>query len=125
MKNYKSEPSKKTPLIEGDIEQGTILVKGKSLPEDTGEFFVPFMKWLQEFVDETPNGISVTLDIDYMNTSSALYIMLMLQKFKPLSGARKVNVKWLYEEDDYEMQMVGEEYQAILGDIVEIIEKKL
>ena len=117
------EMTNKTPEIVGSVEDGTLTITGKSLPEDAGEFYAPILSWIEELAKSTDKPIVATQDIEYMNTSSALFIMRILDSLKNIGETKPVKISWVYEEDDYEMQTAGENYQHIIGDIVELVMK--
>ncbi|MFN4811466.1 MAG: SiaC family regulatory phosphoprotein, partial [Bacteroidota bacterium] len=43
------EGSAKTPTIKFDAEQGIIEIKGRSIPENSIEFYKPLIDWLEKY----------------------------------------------------------------------------
>jgi hypothetical protein len=116
MKKIAIEPTTKTPTVTMDPEQGLVEIKGRSIPENSVEFYRPVMEWLDEY--NTAGGVSTTnvnIQLEYFNTSSSKCI---LDIFKKLELIHKKNnnivINWFYEEDDEDMQEAGEDYQAII-----------
>jgi hypothetical protein len=114
----------KTPQIEGNIEEGTLRITGKSLPENPRDFYRPFSKWLQSFYETTSNEINVILDIEYFNTSTSNLLVELLRQLKNISKSKPVSVTWCYEEDDLDMEDVGNDFITMVGEIVVLEPKK-
>ncbi len=109
------EESSKTPYIMMDPEKGTIEIKGRSIPENSVEFYRPLITWLKEYAQEDMKPTKVKFQLEYFNTSSSKCI---LDIFKHLEAMYRkgwdINISWLYDEDDEDMYESGEDYQSIL-----------
>lgn len=114
----------KTPQISGNIDEGTLSIVGKSLPENPREFYKPFSEWLKDFNDSTSNKIEVNLDIEYFNTSTSNMLVELFRQLSEMSSTREVSVNWKYEEDDVDMEDVGNDFKVMVGDIVNLVPKK-
>ena len=114
----------KTPRILGDSEKGTLSISGKSLPENARLFYEPLMEWFEDLKKVQPEEIKVDLDIEYYNTSTSSIIFKMLDMLKKLSSKSKMVISWRFEEDDLEMEEVGQDFQKVLGDIFILSPKK-
>ena len=118
MSNYFVEESFKTPKIVGDSILGTLVLSGRSLPEDAKNFYQPFREWLHLFYGTKSNQISVTLDLEYFNTASSKFIVNMLFGLEKLQTTKKVIVKWMYDEEDVEMLETGQDFKNLVGDMI-------
>lgn len=125
MNNFKIEPTVKTPEIMGDPNKGYILIKGKCIPEDSREFFSSFRNWLLEFTDSTNNPIDVEVDLEYFNTSTSNILLDIFKHLGRVGQSKKVIITWIYEEDDLDMQEVGEDYKLMVGDILTLRSKEI
>ena len=54
MKKYNIDATNYTPEIIFNEKNKTILLKGKSLPENSTEFYTPVLEWISEYVKK-PN----------------------------------------------------------------------
>ena len=97
------EPGIKTPHITFDAANGSLEIKGKSIPENSIEFYKPVYDWLDAYTTQPKDQTLLTVQLEYFNTSSSKCL---------LEG--KVNVKWLYEEDDEDIMEAGDDYQTIV-----------
>lgn len=120
---YYTAATDKTPEIKGNIQEGTLRIVGKSLPENAQLFFTSFKEWLGEFYKSKTTSIKVDFDLEYYNTSSSSMIIDILKNLKELQNSKSIEIKWLYEEDDLEMREIGEDFQDIIGEIVLLIPK--
>ena len=120
MENLKHEGSSKTPEVDFN-SSGELLLKGRSIPENSIEFYKPLIEWLESY-SESPNSTTVlSVQLEYFNTSSSKCILDVFKKLESVSGS-EISVKWHYEEDDEDMLEAGEDYEAIIDLPFEMIE---
>jgi hypothetical protein len=110
------EGSTKTPIVCLDGEKGLIEIKGRSIPENSVEFYKPLIDWLDRYGSRPMDHTNVNIQLEYFNTSSSKCILDMLKKLELLyKKGNKVQVNWYYEEDDEDMFEAGEDYQSIIN----------
>lgn len=116
MQSISLEPGAKTPGVTLDSENGTIKIWGRSIPEDSVGFYSPVFAWLDEYAGSPPDKTVAEFRMEYFNTSSSKCLLDIFRKLEGMqkSGKTKVEVKWLYEEDDEDMMEAGEDYQTIV-----------
>jgi hypothetical protein len=120
MEDLKHEGSAKTPVVEFS-SNGELLLKGRSIPENSIEFYKPLIEWLESY-SESPNSTTVlSVQLEYFNTSSSKCILDVFKKLESVSGS-EITVKWHYEEDGEDMLEAGEDYEAIIDLPFEMIE---
>lgn len=106
------EGSAKTPTIEFD-EGGVLLIKGRSIPENSIEFYKPVIDWIGDYGVSPKDKTEVNIQLEYFNTSSSKCILDVFKKLETLTGT-DIIINWYYEEDDEDMLEAGEDYQAII-----------
>ncbi len=115
MKNISINGSPKTPEVNFDYEKGIVEIKGRSIPENSIEFYKPMIDWLEEYTKSPQSKTTVNIQLEYFNTSSSKCILDVFKKLEVLSKDNKdVEVNWYYEEDDEDMLEAGEDYQSII-----------
>lgn len=122
MKDLVINGEAKTPTINFNFQNGELLISGRSIPENSVEFYEPVIAWLDEY--KTSNGSSLNIDIklEYFNTSSSKCILDLFKKLEELKEVRKeIAIKWYYEEDDEDMEEAGQDFQAIINVPMELI----
>jgi len=109
------EGTAKTPNVKFEAEQGFIEIKGRSIPENSIEFYKPLVDWLEDY-SKTPAGLTkVNIQLEYFNTSSSKCILDVFKKLEAIYKAKnEVIINWYYEEDDEDMLEAGEDYESII-----------
>jgi len=116
MDNFFIERSKQTPEIKFNAESGVLEIMGRSIPENTFDFFNPVLSWLDEYSQNPASKTVVKVNLEYFNTSSSKYILEILKRVKNImNDGHDVLVEWYYEEDDEEMMETGEDYEDVSG----------
>jgi hypothetical protein len=116
MENLQIEGSAKTPSVNFNSESGVIELKGRSIPENSVEFYNPLNEWIEVYSKSPKTETTVEIKLEYFNTSSSKCILDLFKKLEAMNGAHtKVKVNWYFEEDDEDMEEAGEDYQAIIG----------
>ncbi len=110
------EGSPKTPHVNFDPETGLLELKGRSIPENSIDFYKPLIDWLDKYGRSPRPKTALHVQLEYFNTSSSKCI---LDLFKKLEGVRatgnEVTVLWHYEADDEDMLEAGEDYAGIIN----------
>jgi len=123
MENIVIEGTSKTPQVEFDAGNGSLLIKGRSIPENSIEFYKPLIDWIGGYALNGGSDTVVNVQLEYFNTSSSKCILDVLKRLEEIKKAGKnVTVKWHYEIDDEDMLEAGEDYQAIIDLPFEMIE---
>ena len=117
------EGSAKTPTIDFNFETGVLELKGRSIPENSIEFFNPLNDWIDGYGSSPKDTTMFEVRLEYFNTSSSKCILDLFKKLEGVDGSTTtVHVNWYFETDDEDMQEAGEDYEAIVGLPFKIIE---
>ena len=100
-----------TPFIHFNGKSGVMEIKGRSIPDQPDEFWLPVLNWFETYL-LNPNGSTVVkIDLEYFNISSSIRILFLLYKLNELAEVgNDVHVEWLYRETDEDMYEVGQDY---------------
>lgn len=119
MENLVIEGTPKTPTIKFEPGDGKLMIKGRSIPENSIEFYKP----LVDSLDAYNGNVNVDIVLEYFNTSSSKCILDVFKKLEKIkSDGSDVEIRWHYEEDDEDMLEAGEDYQAIINNPFKMIE---
>jgi hypothetical protein len=102
-----------TPQIDFNIEKGTYLMEGISIPENTNVFYEPLMVWIEQFLDQQKKEFELKMFLHYYNTSSNISLINFLTKIQIHSNSNLCTINWCYEADDEDMKYKGEELADI------------
>ena len=123
MRKFHLDGSPKTPLIDFDPETGVLELKGRSIPENSVEFYQPITEWLSEYEISPKEETIIEMKLEYFNTSSSKCILDFFKRLEKMNGqSTSVKVNWYFETDDEDMAEAGEDYQAIVELPFKIIE---
>ena len=120
MEDLSLEGTAKTPTVDFK-SAGELLIKGRSIPENSIEFYKPLIEWISNYSENPKENTLVNIQLEYFNTSSSKCILDVFRKLESISDS-SVSVKWYYEEDDEDMLEAGEDYEAIIDLSFEMIE---
>jgi len=123
MDNINIEGTAKTPTVEFDSTTGKLEIKGRSIPENSIEFYKPLIDWIDSYAKLPKQITFVSIQLEYFNTSSSKCILDVFKKLEAIrTDGNEVEVNWHYEEDDEDMLEAGEDYQAIINIPFKMIE---
>jgi hypothetical protein len=109
------EGTPKTPNVNFDISKGILAIKGRSIPENSIEFYKPLVDWLEEYAQNPNSKTQVNVHLEYFNTSSSKCILDVFKKLEAIHKNKyEVQINWYYEEDDEDMLEAGEDYESII-----------
>ena len=116
MDSIELEGTAKTPTVSFNAANGQLQIKGRSIPENSIEFYKPLVDWLEAYRGAPAANTQVDIQLEYFNTSSSKCILDVFKKLETLNeGSSSVTVNWYYEEDDEDMLEAGEDYSAIIN----------
>ena len=109
------EGTPKTPTVNFNADDGIVEIKGRSIPENSIEFYKPLVDWLEQYKDNAQPMTKVIIQLEYFNTSSSKCILDVFKKLEAVHKAKNpVEIHWYYEEDDEDMLEAGEDYESII-----------
>jgi hypothetical protein len=116
MDNFSLEGSAKTPSIDFNADKGVLELRGRSIPENSIEFYKPLNEWIENYGKSPQGETIVDVRLEYFNTSSSKCILDLFKQLENLNGSgTNIKVNWYFEEDDEDMEEAGEDYQAIIN----------
>lgn len=117
------EGTPKTPNINFDQDKGSLLLKGRSIPENSIEFYKPLVDWLEAYSSSPKPKTVCDVQLEYFNTSSSKCLLDLFKKMESMSkNGNEIVINWYYEEDDEDMLEAGEDYQSIINVPFKMIE---
>ena len=116
MENLIIQPGIKTPSINFNYGEGILNISGKSIPENTFEFYKSVYEWLDNYAANPKAKTEIIIGLEYFNTSSSKCLLDVFRKLENINKAGKseVSVTWLYEEEDEDMMEAGDDYKTIV-----------
>lgn len=110
------EGTPKTPHVNFDPETGLLELKGRSIPENSIDFYKPLIDWIDQYGRTPRSRSALHVQLEYFNTSSSKCILDVFKKLEMIRAAgNEVTVLWHYEADDEDMLEAGEDYAGIIN----------
>jgi len=115
MENIILEGTPKTPAVNFNTSEGKLELKGRSIPENSVEFYSSLNEWIENYGKAPQETTIFDVKLEYFNTSSSKCILDLFKLLESINGkGTEVKVNWYFEEDDEDMEEAGEDYQAII-----------
>ena len=112
MENLEIQATVNTPHVSFNADTGKLLMSGRSIPEDPGEFYDGILDWLEKYFSETNHETEMEFELEYANSGSSKYILELLKDLKQYESSGKIiQVVWKYEADDESIEELGELYK--------------
>ena len=109
------EPSRVTPLVNFDPEEGILEMKGRSSPENSIQFYQKIIQNLGMFAENGEGDFTANFAFEYFNTSSSKCLFDIFKRLVRIRDSGKILiVNWFFEEDDEDMMEAGEDYSDLL-----------
>ena len=105
------EGTEDTPKIILDKKNGIFEISGRSLPEDSAEFYRPVLEWIAEFAKDPNSSTEFVFKLEYFNTASSKLILDVLSALEDIQGMK---IMWYYHEDDEDMEEAGQEFSELV-----------
>jgi hypothetical protein len=111
MEILKLEGTADTPNIILDKTNRIFEISGRSLPEDSAEFYRPVLEWIGRYSKEPNATTDFVFKLEYFNTSSSKLILDVLSALEEIEGMK---IEWCYPEDDEDMEEAGKEFSELV-----------
>ncbi len=105
------EGTEDTPKILLDKKNGIFEISGRSLPEDSAEFYEPILDWIENYIGIPNENTEFVFKLEYFNTASSKLILDILSKLEEIPN---ISISWYYHEDDEDMEEAGEEFSELV-----------
>lgn len=123
MESIVIQPSPKTPTINFNASTGVLEIAGRSIPENSVEFYRPVLDWLDTYNTSPAQVTEFVFKLEYFNTSSSKCILDIFRKLEKIAvKSSDVRIKWYFDQDDEDMQESGEDFREIIKIPFEMIE---
>lgn len=118
--------TKKTPLVNLNLEENVFQIKGPSFSEDVIEILNPVLEWIDSEIPKLDKELTCEFYFTVLNSSSHKKIFQILLKLNALlDDGKKIKVNWYYDEDDEDIMEMGEDLIELINLPFELIPIKL
>lgn len=113
--------TKSTPEIDFSPDDGILILKGKSIPENATKIYEPVVEWLNEYILDPPGKTYLHFNLSYFNTASSIWMARMVKVLSKIDDRDKlltINLYFHIEEYD---EMDDEDIQDAISMVIKII----
>jgi hypothetical protein len=124
MKEYRLEQTKSSPEVILD-PNGHIKLRGRSILENSAEFYEPVIEWINKYVENPAALTCVDINLEYFNSATAKFIITLIQRISRVTlKNQKYKVNWYYEDGDEDILERGEYISSVLESDFQFIKVK-
>lgn len=125
MDAYYLEATPKTPKLDFNPDADTFLISGRSIPENSIEFYRPLLDWLDKYVQNPLESTIFEIKLEYFNTSSSKCLVEIFRKLEKINEKEnKITIDWYFDEEDEDMEESGEDFKQIIKIPFNMVEVK-
>jgi len=111
------------PAIHFDGYNGILEMKGRSIPENSVDFYTLLINWADNYKNSPQPITRLDIKLDYCNSFTKKFIIEFLKKIKLVQEkGSKLQINWYYEYGDDEMQETGTVYSKLLNININTVE---
>lgn len=115
MQGLNIEATSDTPKVYYDSKEGVLNVQGRSMPENSVDFYKPIITWIDNEQNLTNKKLEVNFTYKYFNTASSKMILEVMNALERLSQkGYNININWCYLKIDEDMKEDGEYFEEIV-----------
>ena len=116
MKSIDIEGTDTIPRVKFDPKHGKLEIRGRSVPENSREFYKPLLDSLDQYAVNPCVLTQIDIQLDYFNTTSSKCLLDLFRRIKDIhSRGNQVIVNWYCRHDDEDILEAGEDYELIVG----------
>ncbi len=116
MEKFIDRGSPRTPAINFDLANGLLEIRGRSLPENSFEFYKPLSDAIDKYSLSVKTNTTVNIYFDYFNTNSSKSIFDIFKKLEKIhKRGNPIIINWNYEDGDDDMLENGEDYKNMIS----------
>ena len=108
--------TRETPEVILDHENGYMSIKGRSITQETIEFYQPILNWVAEYFKSPQKQTVIELEIEFLNSGSNKLVTDLLKEIKASALSKsELIIKWRYQKDDEDMLFYGKDLEEYSG----------
>lgn len=106
----------KTPTVHFDAVTGVLEIKGRSIPENSIEFYKLLTEWMDNYAKAPAKITKFNIWFSSIDQASSEALLAIFRKLESINkGGSMVVINWHYSEGNLNMLEAGEKYQSIIN----------
>lgn len=112
MERIRIHEGERTPEVLFDGNRGILSISGRSIPENPKTFYLEILDGIDEYAKDPQDLLTTTINLEFFNTASARELFKLFKKLD--EAGFDVQVIWIYEEGDEDMEEAGRDYNDMV-----------
>ena len=122
MDSYYLSATHKTPELNFNFTNGIFEISGRSIPENSIEFYRPLLKCLDEYIKDPKKDTHLKIILEYFNTSSSKCLVEIFRRLEKLhKEGQNLKIDWYYEKEDEDILESGQDFKEIMKLPIEMV----
>ena len=101
-----------TPNVVFDPNNGSLEIKGRSLPSNPPLFYKKLNSWIKAYSEFPNKHTTLNINVEYFNNSSSKCIVELLKQLENLESKSEVTVNFYCDKDDSDMLDTGDYFKS-------------
>ena len=110
MDKLKIKGTENTPDINFDISTGEFWIEGNSFFNNSGEFFIDIIKWVNSQKVKPATKIKLHVSLEYFDSSSKKGVVELIKTLIEWCKKTQLEIFWHYNTDDQDALDIGKEF---------------
>ena len=99
-----------------DASTGTLSFSGRSVSENSAEFFKPIMDWLAKYAEQPFEKTKCIFEFEYFNSAARKSLVEIFKILQVMHrNGNPLLVEWHYDAGDESMKEMGDEYSNLFS----------
>jgi hypothetical protein len=112
MTDFVFNPKKNYPFILTNGTEGTVQISGISVPDDPISFFMPLQAWINDYLANQANSLTVNFELYYFTPTTSKYFFKLFQQLKSHhQNGKEIVINWYYSPEDTDILEEGEDFK--------------
>lgn len=122
MDSYYLRATHKTPELNFNFTNGIFEISGRSIPENSIEFYRPLLKCLDEYIKDPKEETHLKIILEYFNTSSSKCLVEIFRRLEKIhKEGQYLKIDWYYEKEDEDILESGQDFKEIMKLPIEMV----
>ncbi|HDZ41958.1 MAG TPA: DUF1987 domain-containing protein [Bacteroidetes bacterium] len=113
--------TKSAPEIDFNPDDGMLVLKGKSIPENATKIYEPIIEWLKEYILDPPEKTFLHFNLSYFNTASSIWMARMVKVLSKIDDRDKLlTINLYFHVEEYD-EMDDDDLQDSISIVLKVI----
>lgn len=121
LKHFFKDPTEKTPQVDLNHLTGELIFSGRSIPENSVEFYEEIYKWVSQYVVTPRQTTNLRLNLEYFNTSSSIWIAKIVKALCSIDESESTLMVHIYFNVEEFDSMETQDLRDALSPIIDMI----